>query len=89
MVIKVIMLVVFFGIMIGVGFYARKQATDVNGFVLGGRSVGPWLQHLHMVRPIFRQLFLLGMQDSLDGNTELHPHGSELEMRSLDLCLHG
>ena len=43
MVIKVIMLVVFFGIMIGVGFYARKQATDVNGFVLGGRSVGPWL----------------------------------------------
>ena len=35
MVIKVIMLVVFFGIMIGVGFYARKQATDVNGFVLG------------------------------------------------------
>ena len=30
MVIKVIMLVVFFGIMIGVGFYARKQATDVN-----------------------------------------------------------
>ena len=28
MVIKVIMLVVFFGIMIGVGFYARKQATE-------------------------------------------------------------
>lgn len=23
--------------------YCRKHATDVNGFVLGGRSVGPWL----------------------------------------------
>lgn len=89
MVIKVIMLVVFFGIMIGVGFYARKQATDVNGFVLGGRSVGPWLTAFAYGTSYFRQLFLLDMQDSLDGNTELHPHGSELEMRSLDLCLHG
>ena len=36
-------LVVFFAIMIGIGFYCRKKSTDVNGFVLGGRSVGPWL----------------------------------------------
>ncbi len=41
--IKVIMLVLFFGSMIGIGIYCRKHATDVNGFVLGGRSVGPWL----------------------------------------------
>lgn len=41
--IKVAMLVVFFGVMIGVGLYCRKHSTDVNGFVLGGRSVGPWL----------------------------------------------
>ncbi len=41
--IKVIMLVIFFGVMIGIGLYCRKHATDVNGFVLGGRSVGPWL----------------------------------------------
>lgn len=38
-----IMLVVFFAVMIFVGFYTRKHATDVTGFVLGGRSVGPWL----------------------------------------------
>jgi len=43
MAVKILMLVVFFGVMIGVGFYCRKHATDVNGFVLGGRSVGPWL----------------------------------------------
>ena len=43
MVIQIILLVVFFGIMIGVGFYCRKNSTDVNGFVLGGRNVGPWL----------------------------------------------
>lgn len=43
MTIKIILLVVFFAVMIGVGLYSRKFAVDVNGFVLGGRSVGPWL----------------------------------------------
>lgn len=43
MFIKILMLVVFFAVMVGIGFYCRKHATDVNGFVLGGRSVGPWL----------------------------------------------
>ena len=43
MLIKVVMLIVFFSVMVGIGVYCRKNATDVNGFVLGGRSVGPWL----------------------------------------------
>lgn len=40
---KLLLLVFFFGIMIAVGVYSRKHATNVNSFVLGGRSVGPWL----------------------------------------------
>lgn len=43
MFIKVLLLVLFFGVMIGIGLYCRRHATDVNGFVLAGRSVGPWL----------------------------------------------
>ncbi len=43
MLIKGVMLFIFFAVMIGVGIYCRKHSTDVNGFVLGGRSVGPWL----------------------------------------------
>ena len=43
MALKLIMLVIFFAVMIAIGFYCRKHATDVNSFVLGGRSVGPWL----------------------------------------------
>ncbi len=43
MVIKVLLLLVFFGVMVAVGLYCRKKATNVNDFVLGGRSVGPWL----------------------------------------------
>lgn len=41
--IKISMLVVFFAVMIAVGVYCRKHSTDVRGFVLGGRAVGPWL----------------------------------------------
>lgn len=43
MAVKLILLVVFFGIMVCVGIYSRKHASNVNDFVLGGRSVGPWL----------------------------------------------
>ncbi len=43
MFIKIALLVVFFAVMLGVGFYCKKHSTDVNGFVLGGRNVGPWL----------------------------------------------
>ncbi|NLH01201.1 MAG: sodium:solute symporter [Clostridiales bacterium] len=43
MAVKLIMLVAFFSVMVGVGLYCRRHATDVNGFVLGGRNVGPWL----------------------------------------------
>ena len=40
---KLILLILYFAVLIAIGLYCRKHATDVNGFVLGGRSVGPWL----------------------------------------------
>lgn len=43
MVVTISLLVAFFAITIGVGIYCRRHSTDVNGFVLGGRNVGPWL----------------------------------------------
>ena len=43
MIIRIILTIIFIGLMIFVGFYSRKQARSVDGFVLGGRAVGPWL----------------------------------------------
>ncbi len=43
MILKLVLLVVFFAVMVGIGVYCRKNAVNVNGFVLGGRAVGPWL----------------------------------------------
>ncbi|MBR1931078.1 MAG: sodium:solute symporter [Lachnospiraceae bacterium] len=54
------LLVVFFAIMIYVGFYSRKHATDVNGFVLGGRSVGPWLTAFAFGTSYFSAVIFVG-----------------------------
>ena len=43
MFIKILLTVVFLVVLVGVGIYSRKQASSVDGFVLGGRAVGPWL----------------------------------------------
>ena len=43
MIIKILLTLIFLAVMVGVGIYSRKQARSVDGFVLGGRAVGPWL----------------------------------------------
>ena len=46
--------------MIGVGFYSRKHATNVSGFVLGGRSVGPWLTAFAFGTSYFSAVIFVG-----------------------------
>ncbi len=60
MAIKILLLVVFFAIMIGVGFYSRKNATNVNDFVLGGRGVGPWLTAFAFGTSYFSSVVFVG-----------------------------
>lgn len=55
-----ILIVCFFGLMIGVGLYTRKHATDVEGFVLGGRSVGPWLTAFAFGTSYFSAVIFVG-----------------------------
>jgi len=43
MISKILMIVIFFAVTVGVGLWCRRSAANVDGFVLGGRSVGPWL----------------------------------------------
>ena len=57
---KIIMLILFFGVMIGVGIYCRKKTTNVSGFVLGGRSVGPWLTAFAYGTSYFSAVIFIG-----------------------------
>ena len=43
MLIKILLTFVFLAVTVGVGIYSHKQASSVDGFVLGGRKVGGWL----------------------------------------------
>ena len=58
--ITILLLVVFFAVMIGVGIYSRRHATDVNGFVLGGRGVGPWLTAFAFGTSYFSAVIFVG-----------------------------
>ncbi|MBR4769534.1 MAG: sodium:solute symporter [Clostridia bacterium] len=43
MALKLSMLIVFSLAMVAIGIWCRRSATDVSGFVLAGRAVGPWM----------------------------------------------
>lgn len=60
MVWKIIVLLVFVAIAIGVGVYARRTSTSVDGFVLGGRNVGPWLSAFAYGTSYFSAVIFVG-----------------------------
>lgn len=60
MAIKLILLLAFFACMIGVGIYCRRSAADLHGFVLGGRSVGPWLTAFAYGTSYFSAVIFIG-----------------------------
>ena len=60
MLIKSLLILIFFGIMIAVGLVCRKQARDVRGFVLGGRNVGPWLSAFAYGTSYFSAIIFVG-----------------------------
>ena len=59
-ILSAVLLIIFFAIMIYVGYSTRKHATDVNGFVLGGRSVGPWLTAFAFGASYFSAVIFVG-----------------------------
>ena len=54
------MLVCFFALMIAVGFACKKHTTSVDSFVLGGRSVGPWLTAFAFGTSYFSAVIFVG-----------------------------
>ena len=60
MLVKCILLILFFAVMIGVGIYCRRTASDVQGFVLGGRNVGSWLTAFAFGTSYFSAVIFVG-----------------------------
>ncbi len=55
-----LILVAYFAVMIFIGVKSRKNADSVNGFVLGGRSVGPWLSAFAYGTSYFSAVIFIG-----------------------------
>lgn len=60
MILKIMLLVLFFAVMIGVGIYCRKSTKDVQGFVLGDRNVGSWLTAFAFGTSYFSAVIFVG-----------------------------
>ena len=58
--ISVPMLFCFFGLMLFVGFACRKHSKSVDSFVLGGRTVGPWLTAFAFGTSYFSAVIFVG-----------------------------
>lgn len=58
--IATISLVVFILIMLGVGILSSKQAATMDGFLLGGRNVGPWISAFAYGTSYFSAVIFIG-----------------------------
>ena len=60
MLLTLILIVCFFSLMIFIGIRSKKHAADVDGFVLGSRSVGPWLSAFAFGTSYFSAVIFVG-----------------------------
>ena len=59
-IITLILIICFFAVMIFIGIRSKRHASDVNGFVLGSRSVGPWLSAFAYGTSYFSAVIFVG-----------------------------
>lgn len=57
---KILMVLIFLGVAVGVGIYCRRHTGSVDGFILGGRSVGPWLSAFAFGTSYFSAVIFVG-----------------------------
>lgn len=60
MIAKICMVLIFVGVAVGVGIYCRRLTSSVDGFILGGRSVGPWLSAFAYGTSYFSAVIFVG-----------------------------
>ncbi len=57
---KICMVLIFIGVAVGVGIYCRRHTGSVEGFILGGRDVGPWLSAFAFGTSYFSAVIFVG-----------------------------
>lgn len=60
MIAKICIIVIFIGVVVGVGIISRSHSKSVDGFILGGRNVGPWLSAFAFGTSYFSAVIFVG-----------------------------
>ena len=60
MFLKILIVAIFVAVTVAVGVFARKHSNSVDGFVLGGRNVGPWLSAFAFGMSYFSAVVFIG-----------------------------
>lgn len=58
--INILIIGIYVLLMVAVGIYCMKHAKDVNGFLLGGRNLGPWLSAFAYGTSFFSAVIFIG-----------------------------
>lgn len=59
-IVNIIILVVYVALMIGMGIHSMKHTKTVDGFILGGRGLGPWLSAFAYGTSFFSAVIFIG-----------------------------
>ena len=57
---SIVLLVLFFTLMIGIGVWGMKKTSSLNDFFLGGRTIGPWISALAYGTTYFSAVAFVG-----------------------------
>lgn len=60
MIAKILLVIIFFGVAIGVGIWCNRTTKNVEGFVLGGRNVGAWMSAFAFGTSYFSAVVFVG-----------------------------
>ena len=65
---KLLMMAIFFAVTVGIGVYCRRHTYNVGNFVLGGRSVGPWVTAFAYGTSYFSSVVFIGYSGQFGWN---------------------
>ena len=89
MIAKICIIVIFIGVVVGVGILSRSHSKSVDGFILGGRNVGPWLSAFAFGTSYFSAVIFVGYAGQFGWKYGLAAFGLVSAMQCSVPCSHG
>ncbi len=56
----VIVLCVYVGVLLGIGIWSARKTSTAEDFIIGGRSIGPWVTALSFIAVYFSSVLIIG-----------------------------